>query len=287
MYDFKEIVRLITSENDDEVIKKNVADHIKKLISGIKNFEVLFLCRSTGMIDDFDSDRIYNRLPNGGTKNIMMVINSSGGRIEPAYLISKCCKENAKEKFVVSIPRRAKSAATLISLGADEIHMGPLSEIGPIDPQMEGLPALSLRSALEHLAFLCKKCPESSAMLAEYLAKTLPLSVLGYCERISESAEYYAIRLLQNKKLTRSAEKIAHKLVYEYKDHAFVIGKDESIELFGNKFIKVGTDEYTTGNKVYSFLDSVNLVYRWRKNKTFNLIGSSEDLVSLNIQQSY
>ncbi len=63
---------------------------------------------------------------------------------------------------MVSVPRRAKSAATLISLG-DEIHMGELSELGPIDPQVgkPRLPVLSLRSsALECIATLCKNIPK-------------------------------------------------------------------------------------------------------------------------------
>lgn len=54
---------------------------------------------------------------------------SDGGKIEPAYLISKTCKRLCKNKLVISIPRQAKSAATLISLGADELHMGLLSEL--------------------------------------------------------------------------------------------------------------------------------------------------------------
>jgi len=39
----------------------------------------------------------------------------------------------------VVVPRTAKSAATLLAIGADEIHMGPLGQLGAgIDPQMAG-----------------------------------------------------------------------------------------------------------------------------------------------------
>jgi ClpP class serine protease len=40
-------------------------------------------------------------------------------------------------RLVVVVPDQAKSAATLIALGADEILMGPASDLGPIDPQIE------------------------------------------------------------------------------------------------------------------------------------------------------
>jgi hypothetical protein len=40
------------------------------------------------------------------------------------------------KKLRVIVPNIAKSAATLFALGADEILMGYLSELGPIDPQV-------------------------------------------------------------------------------------------------------------------------------------------------------
>lgn len=35
------------------------------------------------------------------------------------------------------VPDVAKSAATLLALGADEIRLGPASDLGPVDPQMQ------------------------------------------------------------------------------------------------------------------------------------------------------
>jgi membrane-bound ClpP family serine protease len=67
------------------------------------------------------------------------------------------------------VPRQAKSAATLIAIGADEIHMGPLGELGPIDPQLGGLPALGVGQALERIASLVERHPGSAEMFARYL----------------------------------------------------------------------------------------------------------------------
>lgn len=49
--------------------------------------------------------------------------------MEPAYLISKALRKLAKPKFIIAVPRRAKSAATLLAFGADEIHMGLMSKL--------------------------------------------------------------------------------------------------------------------------------------------------------------
>jgi ClpP class serine protease len=158
-----------------------------------------------------------------------------GGSIEPAYQISKLCKIFAKSKFVVAVPRQAKSAATLIAIGADEIHMGVLGQLGPIDPQLGGLPALAVTQALQRIAALSEQSPSSADMFAKYLRQALTVEQIGYCERIAESAEQYAERLLANKSsIKANASKIAKDMVHTYKDHGFVIDIDEAREHLGD-----------------------------------------------------
>ena len=169
---FKNVARLIFESEKIEDTRPKIVSCLNNLIKESpvsSKYTILFLYDPNGDIMPYTADRIYKALPKKEKRNILLIIHSSGGRIEPAYLISKCCKEYS-DKFVVSVPRKAKSAATLISLGADEIHMGIMSELGPIDPQFGGLPALGLSSAVEYLAGLCKSHPESGDMLAKYLS---------------------------------------------------------------------------------------------------------------------
>lgn len=67
---------------------------------------------------------------------IDMIIISNGGFPHAAYQMMNVVRAKCK-KLKAIIPLYAKSAATLMSLAADEIIMGPQSEIGPIDMQME------------------------------------------------------------------------------------------------------------------------------------------------------
>lgn len=71
----------------------------------------------------------------GKVKNLDLMIHSPGGNGVVAEKIVDMCRQHCSEKFRVVVPNMAKSAATLISLGADEIVMGYCSELGPIDPQ--------------------------------------------------------------------------------------------------------------------------------------------------------
>jgi ATP-dependent protease ClpP protease subunit len=68
--------------------------------------------------------------------DLHLLLYSPGGDGETAVRILRSIHTRCK-KLAVIVPDRAKSAATLIALGAHEIIMGPTSDLGPIDPQMQ------------------------------------------------------------------------------------------------------------------------------------------------------
>ncbi|OGF21851.1 hypothetical protein A2Y83_01735 [Candidatus Falkowbacteria bacterium RBG_13_39_14] len=69
----------------------------------------------------------------GKTENINLLLYSSGGDTMVPWRLVSMIREYC-DKFSVLIPYKAHSAATMISLGADEIVMSDLSELSPIDP---------------------------------------------------------------------------------------------------------------------------------------------------------
>lgn len=58
-----------------------------------------------------------------------LLLNSPGGSIHTA-------ETSPSAEFRMIVPDQAKSAATLVALGASEIVMSTTSELGPIDPQV-------------------------------------------------------------------------------------------------------------------------------------------------------
>ena len=267
---------------DDVALDKAVVEEVTKIIKThqLENYETLFLFDEKDSISYYHSDRLYAAASNekNEKKDILLILHSNGGSIEPAYLISKALKRLSKNKFVVAVPRRAKSAATLISLGADEIHMGLNSQLGPIDPQVGGLPALAVGNALDVIADLVSRFPASANMLTNYLTAQIPIQSLGYYQRISESAVQYAERLFAGRQLgdKREPKEVAKCLVNEYKDHGFVIDIDEAINLLGNKIIQSNSAEYKAADEIYKFLDVVDLFLR-PKDKYFWYVGAVQD----------
>jgi hypothetical protein len=156
-------------------IQKPLNDYLKAKQQEIlgDDYQVIYLWDTQNQITDYTADRLYASLRSFARKKLLLILHSHGGQIEPAYLMSRFCKERAGKHFLVAVPRRAKSAATLLALGAHEIHMGDMSELGPIDPQMNGLPALGLQNAMDSLASLASTYPGASEMLSKYLSTQL------------------------------------------------------------------------------------------------------------------
>jgi hypothetical protein len=272
----------IKSATSDQ-IKKRFSSEVESIIEGYPDLQeeycLLFLFNSEGRIGAFDLDQIFDVLPKlnpNREKSILLTILSAGGTIESAYQISKLCKSFTQKKFIVNIPRQAKSAATLLALGADQIHMGNLGQLGPIDPQLGGLPALGVSQALKTLAELAEKYPGSSELFARYLRLALTVEQIGYCERISESAVQYATRLIETKpKIAKKAETIARELVYEYKHHGFVIDSDEAKKHLGSEWIISESKEVEFAEKIYKLYDLVTLFLNITASKYIWWVGSS------------
>jgi hypothetical protein len=74
----------------------------------------------------------------GDVTVLTLILESPGGDGTQVEKLVSLCRSQC-ERFRVIVPNEAKSAATLISLAADEIVMGPSSELGPIDAQIEAI----------------------------------------------------------------------------------------------------------------------------------------------------
>jgi hypothetical protein len=266
------------TEDQKSEAKANVRRYLSQIIEKhpvAKQYNILLIYDELQMVQS-DADNIYasvTKFCDG--KPILMVLHSSGGNVGPAYLIGKLLIEYGGGKVEIVVPRLAKSAATLLCCAANHIHMGSLSELGPIDPQFEGLPALGLKSAIKHIAELVDEYPQATDLLSKYMSQSIQPIHLGYYERVAESAVQYAERLLHSHvaELGQAPEKISRDLVYSYKDHGFVIDREEAQDIFGDKVVKHNTEEYHLGNALYQGLGFISKIANV-VHQAFYMIGS-------------
>jgi hypothetical protein len=83
------------------------------------------------------------------------------------------------------VPQLAMSAGTMISCACKEIIMGQHSSLGPIDPQMGGLPAHGVCEEFERAREEIRKSPAAVPLWQPIIAKYSPAFV-GECEKAIE-----------------------------------------------------------------------------------------------------
>lgn len=255
---FSEQLRAQRQEFEDkriELLSNLRKIRIEKLESIRKSKVVVYY--SVDLIHDTDAQFFYEIISRYKKfDNLDLVLFGPGGFVEPAFKISRLCQQLTSaegQKLSVLIPYIAKSALTILALGADELVMGPVSELGPIDPQaptVEGgieryYPLLGIEDALEFIQKQIEHKPESALLFLPLMEKISLLS-LGTYQREISSSKQYATELLQQRMLKQDQEKakeIAETLTARYKRHAHVIDRVEARRL-GLKVVDAPDDQW-------------------------------------------
>jgi ClpP class serine protease len=98
----------------------------------------------TSYIDIEDSESILRAIRETPDKQPLdLILHTPGGLVLAAEQIAHALV--AREgKVTVFVPHYAMSGGTLIALAADEVVMDPNAVLGPVDPQIDDLPAASI-----------------------------------------------------------------------------------------------------------------------------------------------
>ena len=83
------------------------------------------------------------------SKGLDLILHTPGGSPMAAEAIVKYLRSKFGKDIRVIVPQLAMSAGTMIACSAKEIVMGKQSSLGPIDPQLNGIPAYSIQSEFE------------------------------------------------------------------------------------------------------------------------------------------
>jgi ClpP class serine protease len=144
---------------------------------------------------------------------IDLVLHTPGGLVLAAMQIARAVEAH-KAKVTVYVPVYAMSGGTLIALAADEIVLGEFSVLGPIDPQIAGLPAASIVKARD------------SKPIAEVFDLTLVLADVS--EKALAQVKRGAVELLTPRMEQAAAEALAAKLAGGHWTHDYALTAEEA-----------------------------------------------------------
>jgi ATP-dependent protease ClpP protease subunit len=171
-----------------------------------------------------------------GAEQINIVLHSPGGDGTIVEKMVDMCRSHLSgnnQQLRVIVPNIAKSAATVLALGADKILMGYCSELGPIDPQVlisvsgmtQQVSALAFVEArdslMDQIADATKKKKPLAGLLQQLAGLNIPFTVemlnwINFSEKTAERLlEKYMLRAKFQKAAIRKkkAREIATKLL--------------------------------------------------------------------------
>ncbi len=209
---------------------------------------------------------LYEHLKRLGRRDkISLFLYSRGGStVIPAKvvpLVREYCSE-----FAVLVPYRAQSSATMIALGADEIVMTEMSELGPVDPSRNHplLPrvkqpdgeevtlAVSVQDLRHVLGFIErevgreKMTPDAAALIYTALFEKVHPLAIGGLEQSYELAHQVSELVLGTHMDTATQgdeiRRIAERMGERYKEHTFPIGRREARDA-GLKVVDATSEE--------------------------------------------
>lgn len=217
----------------------------------------------------------------GRREKISLWLYSRGGStVIPAKvvpLIREYCSE-----FAVLVPYRAQSSATMIALGADEIVMTEMSELGPVDPSRshpllprvkgpdgDEMPfAVSVQDLRHVLSFIEREIGRDQmtgkAAATIYTAlfdKVHPLAIGGLEQSYELAHQVSELVLASHLDPTDKASEIkrlAKQMGENYKEHTFPIGRGEARRA-GLKVVDATPEEADAIWALFLAYDTINL----------------------------
>jgi ClpP class serine protease len=147
---------------------------------------------------------------------IDLVLHTPGGLVLAAMQIARAVEAHPA-RVTVYVPVYAMSGGTLIALAADEIVLGDFSVLGPIDPQIAGLPAASIVRARD------------SKPVEQVFDLTLVLADMS--EKAIAQVTRGAVELLTPRLDQALAEKLALKLAGGQWTHDYALTAQEARDL--------------------------------------------------------
>ncbi len=231
-----------TRKVSESSIKKKI-EALRRELAKSRNSDCYLLVRDAPIRSNL-VDKTFDELKSTelNSKKLAVVIDSGGGDIHAAYNLALLFRQYGKERLTFIITRWAKSAATLLICGGNEILMTPVAEIGPLDPQIEVTDPFERRAERfsplhieSTLQLIRDEFDTGNKELAEGLLNRLQYPMtLGNFKKSLDLGKDYLEKLLTSRMLkddNPTANRIATSLTMGYADHGWCIKADEAKEL--------------------------------------------------------
>lgn len=207
-------------------------------------------------------------------RDVCIVLHTWGGNADAAYHIGIRLQNLVKDrKLIMVVPRLAKSAGTLLACAGDKIYATPITELGPVDPQVlvpstgRYISARRISDSLKQVIETIEETKISSQQVVQAIFSNIPIAEMGHFDsllkHVKSLLEEVLIKRMGRGQNGKRIAEIAEKLTKGYEYHGKVLHVDEastiglSIEVLeGDKLDAV----YSLYKRIKDLFDMVNEV---------------------------
>lgn len=129
-------------------------------------------------------------------KGLDLILHTPGGGVAQAESLVHYLRQMFGTNIRAIVPQLAMSAGTMIACACRSIVMGLQSNLGPIDPQINGIPAHGVIQEFKEALEQIKQDPASIHVWQPIIGRYHP-TFLGECEKAIEWAERIVRKWLQ------------------------------------------------------------------------------------------
>ncbi|HSW69634.1 MAG TPA: S49 family peptidase [Gammaproteobacteria bacterium] len=171
-------------------------------------------------------------------KGVDLILHTPGGDIPATESLVNYLHKMFGNNIRAIVPQIAMSAGTMLACSCKSILMGKHSNLGPIDPQLSGIPAHGVVMEFQRAFEEIKQNPEKAVIWAQIISKYHP-TFLSQCENAIKWSHSFVQKQLKSvmfedeKDADKKADEITKKLSNfdDNKTHARHIHIDECKQL--------------------------------------------------------
>lgn len=128
-------------------------------------------------------------------RGLDLFLHTPGGDIAATESLVHYLKEMFPNDIRVIVPQIAMSAGTMIACACNEIVMGKHSNLGPVDPQFNGIPAIGIITEIQR-AFDEIKADQRASLLWNPILSRLTPSFVQQCHWAIERSKEFLVKAL-------------------------------------------------------------------------------------------
>ncbi|HKZ93952.1 MAG TPA: hypothetical protein VJ249_05160 [Candidatus Bathyarchaeia archaeon] len=215
------------SQKEGAVVMACIAPYVGKKVSPTRT-----LTASMGISEEFAIETVIEQIrARTEARKLYLLLNSPGGLVDSSYKVARALRRNF-EVIKVFVPHIAASGGTLVAVAGNEIVMGMMSQLSPVDPSSKGSSAKHYVDGFQTVTDFFKRTSEEDAPYTyKVLAQKYEAEQLDSAVSALVLMENYLVEILTGSgHKNPAAKKIAHTLVQGFLTHGEVINLDKAKE---------------------------------------------------------